>query len=240
MSGSEPTPGGDEPRDLDILAGEYVLGVLDADEMAAVLALARSDPALGAALSRWEARLAPLAASIRPTVPPPALWQRIEARIAPLPDEPANDALPTPSLRRTSARGWQAATVVALALAAGFAVVAFLPRPVQPPALMASIVPKGAPAPAFVAQVQRDGSVVLAAVTPETVPAGRDLELWVLPPGAQNVASLGVLPAAGRTLRLPSLPPAGTQLLVSLEPRGGSPTGQPTGPVLYSGTLVRL
>ena len=36
-----------------------------------------------------------------------------------------------------------------------------------------------------------------------------------------------------------SLPP-GTQLLVSLEPRGGSPTGQPTGPVLYGGRLAAV
>jgi anti-sigma-K factor RskA len=29
-------------------------------------------------------------------------------------------------------------------------------------------------------------------------------------------------------------------LMVSLEPRGGSPTGQPTGPVLYAGRLTGL
>jgi anti-sigma-K factor RskA len=32
----------------------------------------------------------------------------------------------------------------------------------------------------------------------------------------------------------------GTQLLVSLEPKGGSPTGQPTGPVIYGGKLTAL
>lgn len=29
-------------------------------------------------------------------------------------------------------------------------------------------------------------------------------------------------------------------LAVSLEPPGGSPTGQPTGPVLYSGAIERM
>jgi anti-sigma-K factor RskA len=29
-------------------------------------------------------------------------------------------------------------------------------------------------------------------------------------------------------------------LLVSLEPKGGSPTGQPTGPVLYGGQLTAV
>ncbi len=237
MSGTE-AAAPEEPPDLEMLAAEYVLGVLDSGEMDAVLTQARADPALGAALSRWEARLSPLATAIAPVAPPPALWQRIEDRIAPLPDAPANDLLPLP--RRSNVRGWQAATAGALALAAAFAAVAFLPRPAPQPALVATIAPAGAPAPAFVADARPDGSVVLAAVTPAAVPQGRDLELWILPPGAQKVASLGVLPASGRTLRLPSRPPAGTQLLVSLEPRGGSPTGQPTGPVLYKGTLTRL
>jgi anti-sigma-K factor RskA len=33
-------------------------------------------------------------------------------------------------------------------------------------------------------------------------------------------------------------PPEGAQLLVSQEPKGGSPTGLPTGPVLYGGTIA--
>lgn len=33
---------------------------------------------------------------------------------------------------------------------------------------------------------------------------------------------------------------ASVVLAVSLEPRGGSPTGQPTGPVLYQGPLAAL
>ncbi len=78
-------------------------------------------------------------------------------------------------------------------------------------------------------------------VRPETsvpVPSGHDLELWALPEGASRPRSLGVLPAKGRVVTA-SLQ-AGTQLMVSLEPRGGSPTGQPTGPVLYGGRLARV
>ena len=78
----------------------------------------------------------------------------------------------------------------------------------------------------------------MSAVAPASVPDGRDLELWLLPPGAQRPTSLGVLPSGGK-LVVPGAPlPDGSQLLVSLEPRGGSPTGQPTGQVLYGGTLA--
>ncbi len=57
------------------------------------------------------------------------------------------------------------------------------------------------------------------------------------PPGAKAPMSLGVLPASGRQVALPGTPPAGTALSVTLEPTGGSPTGAPTGRVVYAGTL---
>jgi anti-sigma-K factor RskA len=47
-----------------------------------------------------------------------------------------------------------------------------------------------------------------------------------------------VLPAGGHPIVADLA--ADTQLLVNLEPQGGSPTGQPTGPVLYAGRLTRV
>jgi anti-sigma-K factor RskA len=72
-------------------------------------------------------------------------------------------------------------------------------------------------------------------------PAGSDYELWALPKGAAPV-SLGVLPAAGaasRTLTLMQKQALAlsTQVAVSIEPLGGSRTGQPTGAVLYVAPL---
>ena len=48
--------------------------------------------------------------------------------------------------------------------------------------------------------------------------------------------------AAMREVRvaLANLPATGSTLAISIEPRGGSPTGQPTGPVVAAGTLERL
>jgi anti-sigma-K factor RskA len=62
-----------------------------------------------------------------------------------------------------------------------------------------------------------------------------DLEIWVLPAGAAQPVSLGLMSAAGRSLAQDWQGPA--QLLISREPRGGSPTGLPTGPVIYKGSL---
>ena len=70
--------------------------------------------------------------------------------------------------------------------------------------------------------------------------AGRTLELWALPPG-QPPRSLGLLAMQGvTTLSWPAGLAGVQQLAVSLEPPGGSPTGQPTGPVVLSGSVLAL
>jgi anti-sigma-K factor RskA len=77
-----------------------------------------------------------------------------------------------------------------------------------------------------------------------TVPAGKSLELWMLPDGSAP-KSLGVIPDSGvGRVTLPAAPDVALAnvpaLAVSLEPAGGSPTGAPTGPVLYSGKVERF
>jgi anti-sigma-K factor RskA len=69
-------------------------------------------------------------------------------------------------------------------------------------------------------------------------------ELWLIPSGGKPLP-LGVL-TADRTAQI-AIPPAlaaqarrDAILAVSLEPPGGSPTGQPTGPVIGSGRLTNL
>ena len=69
------------------------------------------------------------------------------------------------------------------------------------------------------------------------VPAvpGQVHELWLIAPGAAPV-SLGLL--QDRPLLIThETPPAGFTFAVSIEPEGGSPTGQPTGPVILTATL---
>jgi anti-sigma-K factor RskA len=92
----------------------------------------------------------------------------------------------------------------------------------------------------FLAATWPDGTVVLTAFAPVAVPGGKTLELWIQPPDAKAPRSLGLLPAAGREVLLPTMPADGTALSVSLEPPGGSPTGAPTGRVVYAGTLRQM
>ena len=70
-----------EPDDRDMLAAEYVLGTLDADERASVAARLPGDADLGRAVAAWEDRFAPLIATIRSIAPPPAVFDALMARL---------------------------------------------------------------------------------------------------------------------------------------------------------------
>ncbi len=102
---------------------------------------------------------------------------------------------------------------------------------------VAALMAVDAPMPAFWVMVTRDGYATVIANAAELQP-GNTLELWGVPPGATVPVSLGVVPNTGR-IKMPAIVPAGTLLLVSTEPRGGSPTGAPTGPVVYQGRMVK-
>lgn len=230
MSGAE---------DQDFLAAEYALGTLDADEARRAEGLMRQDPAFRTAVESWERRLAPLAALVPPGEPPPELWSRIEAAVArpALGFEPLVAGQGRAQRRRPEPRGkvafWRAATVASLALAAGIAAFAFLREPPAP--AVAVLAPPNAPV--FVAEAAPGGFRLVPGGAVQ-VASGKDLELWALRAGASRPESLGVLPAGGRPVAA-HLPP-GTKLLVSLEPQGGSPTGQPTGPVVSAGEVPAL
>jgi anti-sigma-K factor RskA len=81
--------------------------------------------------------------------------------------------------------------------------------------------------------------LVVRAVSAATVPNERVFELWAIAAGTTRPRSLGVIPANGE-LKLSPLPPDlhdGATLAISIEPLGGSPTQQPTGPVVFVGTV---
>ena len=227
-------------EDLDARAADYVLGVLSVAETDAVRAEIADDPRMEQAVARWEALLAPLAQALPPEPPPPYLWARIEAELSVREFARASVAPPPPRPLLHRIRFWRGATGGMALVAAAFALLWLLP--VKPPAVhyAAAIAPASGPAAGWLAETRPDGTLVLTALAATENPAGKSLELWGLPAGATKPVSLGVLPATGSTI-VPAgaLPREHLQLLVSLEPAGGSPTGQPTGPVLYAGSLTR-
>jgi len=233
MSGTLPT----DPRERDVLAGEFVLGTLDAATAARVVDGLATDPALREAVAAWEARLAPLAALTPPEAPPADLWDRIEARIAP---SPVPVLRPRPWNRLSIWRGW---AIGATAVAAGLALFAVQPR--APETRFMTVMVSDRSQAAWMAEVDRNGALQLAAIRPvgaeiAPTPADRVMQLWALPPGATAPTSLGLLPRDGGRVSIPQpavKPVPGMLIEISLEPPGGSPTGRPTGPILFIGRL---
>jgi anti-sigma-K factor RskA len=74
------------------------------------------------------------------------------------------------------------------------------------------------------------------------VPSGRTLQVWTLPSRERGPVSVGLMDRP-RTLELDlkDLPRPGSNQLfeITLEPAGGSPTGRPTGPILFKGNTAQ-
>jgi anti-sigma-K factor RskA len=228
-----------QPALADRLAAEYVTGMLRGPARRRFEKLLPAHPGLRSAVRAWQDRLMPLTAEITPQRPSPALWERIEAKI-----QGAKPA-PEPWWRRLAF--WRGFSAIGTAVAVGLALLVVSPGPVQPPivvVLSAAAAPPGSPAgtvaPAsFIASISPDGrAMVTKPLVNVSMEAGRSLELWSLPPqGAPR--SLGVIAADKATVVQRGKVLEGTTgFAVSLEPAGGSPTGAPTGPILYVGKLL--
>ncbi len=230
----------DKPDLRELLAGLYVLRQLRGAARARFERLAFTRTDYARAVAGWEARLAPLAlaaASIVPHVVPRArVWRRIKRKIA----GDARGSRVSP--RRPSFA--MAGFIAAGAAAAAFFVILglYLARPAPAPGVseVAVIAKKGAPHWLI---TLRDGHMHLRAVGLQTPPPGKSYQLWMLPSGGAQPVSLGLLPTTGKASR--ALSGATRQrlahakgLAVSVEPAGGSPTGQPTGPVVYTAKLI--
>ncbi len=228
MSGTIEDDGG--PR---LIAAEYVLGTLDAAEADAAAARVQSEAGFAEEVRFWERRLYPLTALVAPVAAPEGLLPRIEASIGGAAQ--AGGAAAVGAMRAANdnaLRWWRAAALTGFAVAASLAAVLVL-RPAPVP-LVAVLSPTGSTLAVLVAVTEPNGRVAVRPNGVLQVAAARDLQLWSLPDGASKPVSLGLLPVGGATV--PGVA-AGTKLLVSLEPKGGSPTGLPTGPVVYGGVL---
>ena len=241
MSGTPPIRPAGLPADAagrDALAGEFVLGTLDARTVARVTLAMQADPEWRQAVEGWEDRLAPLTILARPEPPPPNVWDRIETRIAP--SDP-----PRVKRERRWVWVWRVWALGATVAAAGIAGFAYIPRG-GPPRMMTVLV-SDRNMPGITAEFDRRGELRLNTVPAATgrqlqAPSGRALQLWALAPGATAPTSLAVLPAEpgrGVTIPVPRVTPVPGMLIeISIEPEGGSPTGRPTGPVVFIGRLT--
>ncbi|MCQ8783573.1 anti-sigma factor [Mangrovibrevibacter kandeliae] len=245
MSESPNEPGED-------LAAEYALGLLGAADRRSVERRRDRDPAFDADVAAWEERLAPMLTVVEPVAPPAAVWEAIEGDLDRMQrraaERSAQHGQARPSAgaapRRDAGRLWRWLAIGSMTItAACLALVVYnLVATENLPRLAAVRLGPDGGAPLFTAVIDpgsNSATLVPAGVSPDA--QGRVTELWLLPQGDKPI-SLGVVATdKAQQVQLPddfaSLSGSAMALAISLEPKGGSPTGQPTGPVVASGPL---
>lgn len=224
-----------DTNDIDGLAAEYVLGTLTHGERTEVSAARSSSGALDSAIVGWEKRLSLLIESIPEAIPSADLLPKIEHRISLL---GISDVVVM--VRRVER--WRA---LALAASLAFVIASSLAvHMAQSPPTSAehvAVLQKGEAAPAFIVSLNEKSLTLNVRTLTAKPPVNKDYELWIII-GSSAPRSLGVLPTEdSRTVKLAGFDLASIReatLAVSVEPPGGSPTGSPTGPVVFTGKFL--
>lgn len=242
MTQSSPRP---PSQDDDTLAGEYVLGTLDAAARAEVERRLRHDSALRDAVDRWETRFAPYSALATPVQPSHGLWSRIERSI-----DTANQTPPSRETPRPRSGWWQnlalwRATTFAGAAAALILALTLLQSPASPQAprfVVVLMTPQHTQA-GWLVQAASPEELELVPLGRFDVPPGKTLQFWTKADDWQGPVSLGLIqPGERRRLHLDDLPSLEKNQLfeLTLEDAGGSPLNRPTGPIEFIGRAVSL
>ena len=216
------------------LAAEYVVGTLHGRARRRFEAIMRADPQVAAIVRRWEAGLVPLAERVPDVEPPARVWRAIEERISPR---------PTGTGFWSSVGFWRSFGLltggVASVLLAAFLYISTGPRG-EP--MFVAVLTAPDSQPRMVVSMHSPNLLRVRMVKPWKDMEGKGLELWVLPKeGAPR--SLGMVHnRMGDTMMRidPSDPrvQGADAIAISMEPMTGSPTGQPTGPVLCKGMVA--
>lgn len=239
-----------ELPESEVLAAEFVLGLLDAEARLQARGLMGSDAAFAASVARWEDRLAPLLDGIAPVAPGGDIWARIQAALdrSELTGEPVVEVL---TLRRR-VRQWKIATGFAAAAAV---VLAFLALPMtrspDPAAIpeqqiaaadpLVASIPIGETPLRLGVTYLPDREEMLVSASGLTADGVHDHELWLVTPD-EGAKSLGVVvPGEERRMTVDAALARriqdGAELVLTREPLGGAAPGTDAGPMVASGTL---
>lgn len=220
-------------QQVEQLAAEFVLGTLQGAARRRFESLITERADVRFEVWRWERHLNGLASGIRPCQPPRRVWKNIQRRIE------------SQGTTKMSARGSWRGFWLALptAVAAAWLAVTFLPAPSTD---RVAVFADQSSAAMWVISADLDQRLLqLKSINAPALASENSYELWILPAEGPPL-SLGLLEIEPGSVEIPlsvqlaaALEDAGS-LAISLEPSGGSPTGLPTGPVVYQASLVTI
>jgi anti-sigma-K factor RskA len=230
------------PELRDRLAAEYVLGTLRGRARARFESLQRYDPELRRTVAEWETRITPLAHAAAEIPPPARVWRAIEQRVASASHDKSGWAGLT---------FWRALAVTSTAFALILATfIGMTPRP-EPPMAMVAVLNDEKEQPAMVVswppmKAMREPHIRIKVVQEHPVmAAGTSWEMWMLPGGKAAPVSMGLI-SIDRDQVMKLAPALAARMgdawgiAMSIEPARGSPTGAPTGPVIFKGQCVKI
>jgi anti-sigma-K factor RskA len=225
----------DRARD-EIISGEYVLGVLSAEDRRRVEARMAVDRRFAQQVRRWQTNLSGFNDDYEEERPPADLYNRLERRLFGIEAAPAGML----GLLWNSAPFWRLAAGATLLVCAGLVALEHWGLPIDQTGrpLVAELSGDKAPfnlIAAFDSETGRLSVVPIALKQPQP----KSLEVWIIDEG-KPPRSLGVLPDNGNgeivvNADLRRLFAEGRTIAITVEPFGGAPDGKPTGPVIASG-----
>jgi anti-sigma-K factor RskA len=244
------------PEIGDQLAAEYVLGTMPTHARQRFEALLKTNPQLRRVVAEWEARLTPMASSVAEVTPPQRVWRAIQNRIFgnfARRQEMQSGWMPSswmPSSWWNSLGFWRAAAGFATISLFALGLLVLAPTEIDPAkdSMMVVVMEDTqtqAPAMTVSWEAGGDSHRILrlrvighAQMAPDTA-----WELWLLPRDDRAPVSLGLITT--HELQMLRIPKSLAQPLdeawglgMTVEPKGGSPSGRPTNPMLYAGRCV--
>jgi anti-sigma-K factor RskA len=243
MSTEDHSKGSEDDR---VLVAEYALGLLEGSEKAVVAHRVATEAPLRAEFGVWRERLSSLDAQFAEVTPPGGTLSKVEKRLW--------GEAETASSRGGFFGWWNSVTALRGMVMAGYVLAfgalgyIFMTPRVDPNVLATQLVAAiqsqegfGVEFVAFYDPSQ--GEVRIRALNGEPLD-NQDYELWYIKGDAPAV-SMGVLPVGERReialddAARASIEP-GTVFAVTLEQKGGSPTGVAQGPIVAVGTATEI
>ena len=234
----------DNQQLIDMLSAEYVLGSLQGAARIRFEQLIQQRSDWAKTLNWWQTHLHLLAETVHAVKPRKQVWQQIENRLW-------NKKGQSNASNWWRILNWRNTALLSTSLAFIFATFLAVQAPNKPsisePTAVAMLANDKAQAGWLLSLANNAGGnaeIRANSLASLQIKNQNAYELWLLPSDKSKPISLGLLPQKGnKVLVVPAnlvamLPESG--LAVSVEPMGGSPTGQPTGAVLYQGKLVKV
>lgn len=221
-------------ENLEAQIADYVLGVLQGDELMEFERTMKADPAIQREVEAWQENLQPLAEDIPSVAPPAAVWDDIQERLG-FAEEPVQK-----SSFWERINFWRSLSIASTAAALFLAVVILRVTPAADPAFVYVVQENNAVE--WVVKASANGQLIkVNAITPPEMPAGKVCDLWLTSADGQ-VYSIGRLPMSGvKEFQVPSdARGSGMRVTVSVEDESNTLKTGPSEQIVSSGKWIAI